>query len=185
MVHAFNVGSGAANMSSNLSYHDDEWHTVRFTRKGNNGRLLVDNTDEAKGDSVGNTRMMQIIPPLYVGGVPQEQLEDVALNLQIDKDQFEKQSFFGCIRNVQMGGKPIGEPRDISNVVPCSDQIEPGVFFEGGYVKLREKFRVGENVKIEFDIKPRSLNGFLLSVHGKKAFMILEMNNGTIRFSVS
>lgn len=84
-----------------------------------------------------------------------------------------------------MGGKPIGEPSIFNNVQPCSDQIEPGVFFEGGYVKLRERFRVGENVKIEFDIRPRSLNGFLLSVHGKKAYMILELNNGTVRFSVS
>lgn len=51
-------------------------------------------------------------------------------------------------------------------------------------MKLREKFRVGSEVKIQFDIKPRTRNGFLLSVHGKKAYLILQMINGTIHFSV-
>ena len=34
------------------------------------------------------------------------------------------------------------------------------------------------------NIKPRSASGHLLSVHGKKDFLILEMVNGTIRFMI-
>lgn len=37
---------------------------------------------------------------------------------------------------------------------------------------------------ISFDIKPRTLNGLLLSVHGKKAYLILQLINGTINFTV-
>lgn len=34
------------------------------------------------------------------------------------------------------------------------------------------------------NIKPRSMSGHLLSVHGKKDYIVLEMINGTIKFLV-
>lgn len=37
---------------------------------------------------------------------------------------------------------------------------------------------------ISFDIKPRTLNGLLLSVHGKRAIFALQLINGTINFTV-
>lgn len=37
---------------------------------------------------------------------------------------------------------------------------------------------------IQFDIKPRTTDGFLLSVHGKKAMLLLQLINGTIHFTV-
>lgn len=83
-----------------------------------------------------------------------------------------------------MGAKSLGEPIVLNNVLPCSDQVEKGVSFEGGFVKLRDKFTVGAEVKIQFDIKPRVKNGFLMSVHGKKSYLILQLINGTIHFSV-
>lgn len=182
--HSFNCGSGKSNMTSELQYNDNEWHSVKFTRSGHKGKLIVDETDATEGDSTGTARTMQLISPYYVGGFTAEALEDVALNIAFDKDQLDKRTFFGCIRNIKLGGDPIGEPSSIHNVQPCSEQIEPGVFFENGFVKLRDKFRVGTETKISFDIKPRSQNGFLMSVHGKKAFFIIELVNGTIHFSV-
>lgn len=85
-----------------------------------------------------------------------------------------------------MFGKPTVETGSIHGVLPCSDQIETGVFFgkNGGYVKVRETFRVGLEMTISLDIKPRSPNGLLLSVHGKRAFLILELVNGTLHFMV-
>lgn len=184
IYHTFNCGSGISNTTSSLRYDDGEWHTVRFTRQGSKGRLIVDGSDENEGEATGTARTMQLVPPFYVGGIAEEDVEDAALNLKIDKDHLERRSFFGCIRNVQIGGKPIDEPTSINNVLPCSEQIEAGTFFEGGFVKLREKFNVGSEVKIQFDIKPRSRNGFLMSVHGKRAYLILQLINGTIHFSV-
>jgi len=48
-----------------------------------------------------------------------------------------------------------------------------------------EKFVIGSKIEILMDIKPRSVDGILLSVQTvKKNFLILEMKNGTISFSV-
>lgn len=37
---------------------------------------------------------------------------------------------------------------------------------------------------IQFDIKPRTTDALLLSVHGKKAMLLVELINGTIQFTV-
>lgn len=36
----------------------------------------------------------------------------------------------------------------------------------------------------QFDIKPRTTDGLLLSVQGKKAYLIIQLINGTINFTV-
>lgn len=50
--------------------------------------------------------------------------------------------------------------------------------------QLRDRFKVGNETSISFDIKPRSLNGLLLSVYGKDAMFVIQLVNGTINFTV-
>lgn len=47
-----------------------------------------------------------------------------------------------------------------------------------------DKFTVGRTIDIQMDIKPRTTSGHLLSIHGKRDFILLEMVNGTIKFLV-
>lgn len=48
-----------------------------------------------------------------------------------------------------------------------------------------EKFVIGKEIEILMDIKPRSVDGILMSVQTvKKNLLLLEMKNGTISFSV-
>jgi laminin alpha 3/5 len=47
-----------------------------------------------------------------------------------------------------------------------------------------EKFKVGRNIKMSLSIKPRHPSGILVSVHGERDFMVLQMINGTIKFTV-
>ena len=47
-----------------------------------------------------------------------------------------------------------------------------------------DRYSPGKKVEIIMNIKPRSPSGLLLSVHGKKDYLILEMVNGTIKFIV-
>ena len=48
-----------------------------------------------------------------------------------------------------------------------------------------EKFVIGKEIEILMDIKPRSVDGILLSVQtSKRNLLLLEMKNGTISFSV-
>jgi laminin, alpha 3/5 len=108
-------------------------------------------------------------------------------NLIVDKNALiRNNSFVGCIRNIQIGGKAIGDFKNVYGVLPCSEEIEDGVFFDngGGHVKLSEKFKVGTDFTVSMDIKPRTTTAILLSVHGKSAFLILQMLNGTINFTV-
>lgn len=50
---------------------------------------------------------------------------------------------------------------------------------------MKERFKVGSDVAISFDIKPRTLNGLLLSVYGKNAMFALQLINGTINLTVN
>lgn len=70
-------------MSSSLSYNNNEWHTVKFTRQGSKGRLIVDGADESEGESFGTARTMQLVSPMLIGGLSQEDVEDAALNLKV------------------------------------------------------------------------------------------------------
>lgn len=69
---------------------------------------------------------------------------------------------------------------------PCSSKVESGSFFSlaGGYIKAEETFRVGLDIDISMEIKPRSTSGILMSVHGRRDFLILQMINGSLIFSV-
>lgn len=188
VFHSFNCGSGSANISSERRYDDNEWHTVHFSRFHNKGKLVVDSEDEVHGESAGNTRTMQVQAPFFVGGVSGgEHYEDVALNLKIDKNILERDQFVGCIMDIQAFNRPLGTPSNITQTIPCSSQIETGLFFGkgGGFVKLREKFKVGTELTVSMDIKPRSTTGLLMSVHGKRAFFVLELVNGNISLTVN
>jgi len=46
------------------------------------------------------------------------------------------------------------------------------------------RFMVGRNIKMSMSIKPRHPSGILVAVHGDIDYMVLQMINGTIRFTV-
>lgn len=119
-------------MSSKQQYNNDQWHTVIISRQQSKGKLLIDGDDEAQGESSGNTRVMSLQGPYSFGGVNASLLEYVAANTGLDKSAH----FFGCIRNIQVAARPWGEPDKVLGAIPCSEQIESGAFFSGGYVKV-------------------------------------------------
>lgn len=96
--------------------------------------------------------------------------------------------FSGCLSNFMMNGQPVGEPTIKVGVIACSERVEPGLFFFPGngsnLFKALDRFTVGRTIDIQMDIKPRVTSGHLLSVHGKRDYLVLEMINGTIKFLV-
>jgi hypothetical protein len=46
----------------------------------------------------------------------------------------------GCLRNIQLNSKHLGDLRRSVGVIPCSDKVEPGVFFPhtGGHIVARK-----------------------------------------------
>lgn len=73
-----------------------------------------------------------------------------------------------------------------NGTMPCSENVELGVFFgkNGGFVKLEDKYNVGLEIVINMDIKPRKTSGLLISAHGKNHYLILELSNGELRFTM-
>lgn len=170
-------------MSSKLLYNDSKWNVVTFSRQQTKGWLKVNADDESFGETGGNARSMNIQSPLYFGGVNPNALQDLKVNLGLEAGKF----FTGCIRSIQINERSITTPPQKYGVFPCSDQVERGVFFGNGagHVKLKDRFKVGLDLAISMDIKPRTMNGLLLSVHGKKALLLLQLINGTITFTVN
>jgi hypothetical protein len=45
-------------------------------------------------------------------------------------------------------------------------------------------FRVGVKIDIKLDIRPRKTSGVLMSVHGRRDYLLLQMVDGVLKFSV-
>lgn len=170
-------------MTSRNLYNDGKWHTVKITRQQTHGKLIIDGDDESDGEIDGNMRAMNVQSPFYIGGVSPNALQDLNVNLGLQQGTF----FTGCIRNILVNDHPINDQPQKYGVLPCSEQVEEGVFFGNGagHIKLKDRFKVGLELTISMDIKPRTMNGLLLSVHGKKAMLLLQLINGTITFTVN
>lgn len=120
-------------MKSKYQYNNNEWHTVRITRQQAMGSLVIDGGDSVEGVSSGNTRVMSLEPPYSFGGISEKFLANASNNTGLNHNNIYR----GCIRNIQVSGQPLDVPTKEVEVLPCTDQIEDGVFFGGGYVKVR------------------------------------------------
>lgn len=185
--HVFFCGGAAVNMTSEKQFDDGNWHTISILRENKKVLFRDASGEEKKQELKVKCRNMDLRRNYFVGGASERDVEDIELNLKFETGYFNKHAFFGCIKDVKLDNRAVRTVSPISdNVLPCSDETEKGVFFgkSGGYVKLRDKFKVGTDTTISMDIKPRNLTGVLTSVHGKKSFFIVEMIKGNIHFSV-
>ncbi|XP_015919728.2 laminin subunit alpha isoform X1 [Parasteatoda tepidariorum] len=182
IVYVFNCGSGSSMVSSQKTYNDGTWHRVVFSRRGKEGRLVVDDEEEVRGASQGTASSMNVKSPFYVGGLSEEVAREAKNNVK-----GITLSFPGCIRNVEAQGEMLQAASTLSqNVTACSDKVEEGAYFSahGGHLILFDKYRVGQRVSITLDIKPRNLSGILMAVHGKVDYLILQMVDGRVEISV-
>ncbi|KAI5729364.1 hypothetical protein M8J76_001799 [Diaphorina citri] len=179
--YSFNCGSGPMALSSgDKLILDGEWHTVEFSRQQLSGKLKIDGQVVAEGESKGSSKTLNIFGPFYLGGVPLNTSTLVRGNLGLND------TFVGCLRNLKSNNKLVQDKHTSSGVIPCSDKTESGVFFynSGGYVKGVEQFRVGREMELKMDVKPRNISGLLLSVHSKKDYFILQMIDGSVKATV-
>lgn len=179
--YVFNLGSGRVSIQSRRTYSDDKWHKASFVRRNVDGTLIVDG-DSVSGRSPGSLSTMDVVSPLYVGGVRE------SISAQVIKSHLKgvDVSFPGCIRRIHFEGQPLGKPKKREMVGPCSDKTELGAFIgaDGGYLIPYDRFRVGLKRTISMEIKPRNTSGVLLAVHNKKDFLALQLLDGSMEFSV-
>lgn len=184
--YIFSCGGSAVTVVSKNQYDNYEWNSLEFSREQKRLTLKLGN-EEQFGNLKDKCRNMDLRPSYFIGGASNKFLEDIELNLEVGKGFFSKNAFFGCIKDIKLNSQPLRTAAPpTEKVLPCSDNIESGVFFgkSGGYVKLADKFSVGNDLTISMDIKPRNLTGVLTSVHGKKSFFIVEMIKGNVHFTV-
>ncbi|XP_054159296.1 basement membrane-specific heparan sulfate proteoglycan core protein-like isoform X2 [Oppia nitens] len=91
----YDLGGGIALLKSETILEINKWHTVRIRRNGRTGSLQVEDQREIKGTSSGSNVGLDLLEPLYIGGVP-------------DFDQISKQNgfttgFIGCISLFKVG----------------------------------------------------------------------------------
>lgn len=93
----YNLGTGAAIISSREPLELNIWHTIEVYRYGASGQLIVDSTLPVNGSSPGVFTRLQLGDPLYIGGVSGQ------LPIQIRGIP----GYQGCIRSVSSNSVPI------------------------------------------------------------------------------
>ncbi|XP_050541070.1 laminin subunit alpha [Daktulosphaira vitifoliae] len=169
-----------ATIIAQMPVNDGEWHTVKWSRSNTKAELFVDGT--LVGSSNTADCKLDITPPFYLGGTNPLDYQKVIDLVKMNE------TFEGCLRRFKANSKELGNPDRKFGVSRCSDKVEGGAFFfgNGGYIRLFDKFVVGKELRITMQIKPRSIDGTLMSVKtSKRDHLLLELKNGTITFSVN
>ncbi|CAL1548003.1 unnamed protein product [Lymnaea stagnalis] len=178
---SFNCGTGTANMASTETYNDNKWHTVTAKRSNQNGELTVDSSKPVKGKTKGNAVSLNTKEPHFIGGLNEKESKTAIKNLGGQYAGFD-----GCLAYIKFDNMPFKKPLMEIDVRNCSNSDESGSFFgaNGGYVQLYDKFRVSQKMEIEMEIRPRTQEGILLSVHENKSdFLVLQLTEGEIVLS--
>lgn len=184
--HSLRLGNIFANISSTEELNDGEWHTVQFIRANRRISLIIDLIEQEPVTELDDKtpRPMIIEFPIYIGGIPRYLEDDVRQNL--DHHIGNTSYYNGCLKDLKFNGVSLDREPTLHHVVPCSEQTEPGYFFNRptGFVKLFDRFTVGTDFSLSFDFRPRDPDGLLFSVHGKNAYMILELIDNQLWFTV-
>ncbi|BFY99968.1 hypothetical protein BsWGS_03008 [Bradybaena similaris] len=181
VTFGFNCGSGSGMIASPKVYNDDQWHVVKFSRNGRDGTLEIDGERVGTFQSPGTTKSLNTVGAHCVGGLPEAETKKAVNNLGEGAV-----GFTGCLKDITFNMLPLTKPTKEFYVQKCSNTTESGAFFgrDGGYVTLFDKFRVGRELYIAMDIKPRSQEGVLVSVHGNGSdFVVLQLTDGAVVFT--
>lgn len=123
-------------MTSKKQYNNGKWNTVVISHKSGTGTLLINGDDEVTGTSFGVTKITTVRAPYSFGELAPFMKTDLAHNIALDPKKY----FQGCIRNIQVSDTPWGEPQTNVGTIPCSENTENGVYFNGGYLKVNNFF---------------------------------------------
>ncbi|KAJ8371027.1 hypothetical protein SKAU_G00110550 [Synaphobranchus kaupii] len=88
----FNTGSGTGTLISKVRVKPGRWHQLVVTRNRRNAMLSVDNEPHIEGESPPGTDGLNLDTNLFIGGVPEELLQDVRERTSVAS------GLVGCIR---------------------------------------------------------------------------------------
>ena len=74
--------------------------------------------------------------------------------------------------------------RSVTGSLPSPAHMQQPRFTASTLSFADPTFRVGVAIDIKLDIRPRKTSGVLMSVHGRRDFLLLQMVDGYLKFSV-
>uniref|UniRef100_A0A8C3D6A6 Laminin subunit alpha 5 n=1 Tax=Corvus moneduloides TaxID=1196302 RepID=A0A8C3D6A6_CORMO len=154
-VFLVDMGRHRLRVRSKDKYRDRRWHTVSRGRAQDQSRaqLVIDGL-RAQDAVVATTALFMAQTPLYVGGVPAGKAKAASAS-----------SFDGCLRNLQLDGRPLGPPSRAFGVTPCyKGTLESGVFFaaDSGSITL-----------VTLEVRPHSASGLIFHVGTRRSHHLL------------
>ncbi|KAJ1373976.1 hypothetical protein KIN20_036551 [Parelaphostrongylus tenuis] len=179
LLLSFDTGSGQSVIRSNRSILNGDWHSVKASRRGSEGFLVVDE-ESAEAKVLAGTDSIDTQPPLYLGGIPNELASYARVIVPGVRSEFG-----GCIREFKLNEKKFDTVSREHGVSECRSRTESGLYFgkEGGYAILKKEFQVGQLFSAEMEVRPRTQNGLLFSV-GVVEYLTVQILNGSVKFTV-
>ncbi|MFH4980781.1 hypothetical protein AB6A40_007490 [Gnathostoma spinigerum] len=117
LVFSYELGGGAAQITSTEPVNDGKEHHLKAARKGRNGTLTIDNNTPIEGHSSGILAMLNVEGDIYLGGLPD--LDGMTAGLH-------EENFVGCIADVKLNSVRLdlmANAIDGRNVKPCEQWI--------------------------------------------------------------
>uniref|UniRef100_A0A914WFZ4 Basement membrane-specific heparan sulfate proteoglycan core protein n=1 Tax=Plectus sambesii TaxID=2011161 RepID=A0A914WFZ4_9BILA len=115
LVYSYELGGGAAQITSKDPVNDDQEHTIKLTRKGRSGKMFLDGKEAITGSSSGILAMLNVEGNIYLGGLP---------NLELMTGGLHQKNFVGCVADLTLNGEKMdfmANAVDGRNVRPCDE----------------------------------------------------------------
>ncbi|VDM94871.1 unnamed protein product [Thelazia callipaeda] len=113
LLLSYELGGGAAQLSSVETVNDGREHYLQIWRTGRHGKLKIDNGPVVEGSSAGILAMLNVEGNIYIGGVP---------DLKAMTNNLHEENFVGCISDITLNGIKMdlmANAIDGRNVKPC------------------------------------------------------------------
>ncbi|KAL1020675.1 hypothetical protein UPYG_G00003200 [Umbra pygmaea] len=113
----YELGTGQAVLRSPEPVTMGQWHRVEAGRLDKDGSLKVDGGQEVRRSSPGKAQGLNIVSPMYLGGVPDMNIIPKALNISY--------MYGGCIGEVSINGKKMDLSYSFTNsqaISQCRDK---------------------------------------------------------------
>ncbi|KAG5885807.1 hypothetical protein JTB14_001416 [Gonioctena quinquepunctata] len=121
----FNLGSGIANLTSRDPVTMNEWHWVRISRNGREGKIQVDNSTTVRGFSGTPLTELNLETPLYIGSISNWK--------QIHRLSGASKGFKGAIQEILLNGNPLPLSRFLPDCVSIATYNNSSCSFSIGF----------------------------------------------------
>ncbi|XP_067840660.1 laminin subunit alpha-2 isoform X2 [Heptranchias perlo] len=176
---SYDLGSGNASTVVQRKINDGKWHKVRIVRDRKTVTVTI-GLNTATTVSPKNADILDVVGMIYIGGLPK--------NYTTRRIGRVTYSINACIRNFKLNDKTfdLDDPISSLDVGVCFLNSQKGTYFDGtGFAKTVARYRVGTDLRIEFDFRTSQRNAVLLGISSQSVDGLgIELVNGKVLVNV-